>query len=146
MPPRPVEICLDCRVAPAEKKGRCLDCMRAYQRRVWLSRKSDAPLRPCPICATPTSRANLCAACASGRASSRNKAARAVRRPESWKNIPEPKSETVAPAPRLRGVRTVRMVETVEPDDPARAAVVDAILARRRAINRKASGVRVEPG
>jgi hypothetical protein len=137
MPPRPVEICLDCRVAPAEKKGRCLDCMRAYQRRVWLSRKSDAALRPCPICATPTNRANLCAACASSRASSRNKRPRAPKKPESWKNRPDPTPETVTVAPKLRGVRTARFVEQVEPDDPARAAVVDAILARRRAMTAK---------
>lgn len=137
MPPRPVEICLDCRVAPAEKKGRCLNCMRAYQRRVWLSRKSDAPQKPCPICATPTSRANLCATCASSRASSRNKRPRAPQKPEAWKSQADRTPETATPAPKLFGVRTVRFVDSVEPDDPARAAVVDAILARRRAMTAK---------
>jgi len=137
MPPRPVEICLDCRVAPAEKKGRCLNCMRAYQRRVWLSRKSDAPQKPCPMCGTPTNRDRMCAACASGRASRFRRGATAAKKPESWKNRPDPKPETAALMPKLRGVRTVRLVETIEPDDPARAAVVDEILARRRALARK---------
>ena len=157
MPPRPVEICLDCRVAPAEKKGRlavCVDCRAAaagaksrcdtcraiYYRRQSLTRRGAMPMEACPICSAPAVAGTRCETCArkigGPKVAKRRVKARAIDKPEGWRNQTD--EATAKPAGNAgRKVRTVRHLDSPEPDDPARASAVDAILARRRAMSAK---------
>jgi hypothetical protein len=138
--PGRLAVCVDCRAAPAGVKGRCDACRQAHYRRQWLARKSSTDAAPCVVCGRATTGASMCKQCTRRRANQANviqlQREGRLHKPKSWRNL----VESVDP-PAKRGkriaVRTVRFVETFEPDDPARASAVDAILARRRAITRK---------
>lgn len=159
MPPRPSPVCRECKVAPSTNKGRCDACRAEYHRRYWLARKAglvpqvrrpraEPVPHPCPMCAEVTTRPRLCDTCRGIRSAIRLNKLNATKeaRVTGWKDElrigRNSKAKRPAPPPAKRGpigVRTARLVESPEPDDPARAAAVDAILARRRALARKAA-------
>lgn len=158
MPPLPSPICVGCKRAPATKKGRCDECRKAYQRRAYLARKAglvptvrsprpEPEPHPCPICELPTTRPRLCDTCRNQRSAARLNRLNSTKqaRVTGWKDElrigRKAKSAGPSEPPASKrwplGVRTVRFVESVEADDPAKAAAVDAILARRRRLTAK---------